>query len=129
MTQLRKRMPRTPKEAAGSCGPIDDALDVELFRGLADPTRLQLLGCLAKCRRPCSVGELAECCRVDLSVVSRHLAQLARAGVLETSKDGRTVYYAVRYAEVAAKLRSLADAIEGCAPARGTKAGACCDKC
>lgn len=102
-------------------------MDPELFRALGDPTRAGLLACLAKCARACSVGEVAECCEVDLSVVSRHLSLLARAGVLEPSKQGRTVMYRLRGAELASRLRALASALEfgdGC----GTDgAGGCCD--
>ena len=77
----------TPRRAANCCGPIDDLLDPELFRALGDPTRLLLLACLAKCGRACSVTEIAECCSVDLSVVSRHLALLERAKVLFGEKS------------------------------------------
>lgn len=131
MVQTRKRKPRppaSPKLAASCCGPLDSALDPELFRALGDPTRVLLLACLAKCGRACSVGEVAECCSVDLSVVSRHLSQLADAGILESSKQGRTVFYRVRYAEVCRSLRSLADAFETCCGDTSTK-GACCGTC
>jgi DNA-binding transcriptional ArsR family regulator len=116
--------PASPKEAAGCCGPIDALLDARLFKALADPTRVQLLSCLAKCARACSVGEVAECCSVDLSVVSRHLALLEQAGILSASKQGRTVFYSVRYTDLARNLRGLADALDGCcSPAGG---GGCC---
>jgi ArsR family transcriptional regulator len=90
---------------------------------LADPTRLFLVACLAKCGRECSVSEIAECCAVDGSVVSRHLSLLARAGVLESRKVGRTVYYQMRYAAVCRALRDLADALEQCCPAGGRAHG------
>lgn len=127
MTQVRKRRPpATPRQAAACCGPLDDLLDPELFRAFADPTRVSLVACIAKCGRACSVGEVAECCSVDLSVVSRHLALLARAGVLEASKEGRTVLYRVRYAELSRLLRALAAAIEECCP---PQKGGCDDRC
>ena len=72
--------------------------DPDVFKALSDPTRLRLLACLAKCGRACSVGEVAECCAVDLSVVSHHLSALADAGVVESSKEGRSVSYRVRFA-------------------------------
>lgn len=106
----------TPKQAAACCRPVDDLLDPEWFKALCDPTRVRILGCLIKCARTCSVGEIAGCCSVDLSVVSRHLQVLDRAGLLESEKRGRTVFYRVRYAEVCRTLRSLADAIEQCCP-------------
>jgi len=94
-------------------------LDPELFKALCDPTRASLIGCIAKCGRGCSVGEVAECCSVDMSVVSRHLALLARAGVLEARKEARTVFYRVRYTELCRALRALADALEECSPQAG----------
>lgn len=107
--------PATPKAAAACCGPVDHLLDPDFFRALCDPTRLRLLACLAKCGRACSVSEVAECCDVDLSVVSRHLRMLESAGILASSKSGRVVSYEVRYHEVATTLRRLADAIVLCA--------------
>tara|TARA_R110002020_G_scaffold280541_2_gene496283 strand:+ start:483 stop:860 length:378 start_codon:yes stop_codon:yes gene_type:complete len=109
-----------PTEVSQCCGPIDDLLDAELFKSLGEPTRLKLLSCLAKCGRPCSVTELTECCAVDISVVSRHLAVLEKAGVLTSMKEGRTVYYAVRYKHLTEAFRALAKAIEGCRPKRRT---------
>ncbi len=108
------RPPRSPRHAARVRRPIDSALSADLFRALGDPTRLTLLACLAKCARPCSVSEVADCCSVDLSVVSRHLAILARAGVLSSEKRAKTVHYTVRYTDLAASLRAMADAIDAC---------------
>ncbi len=70
--------------------------------------------------------QAAECCSVDLSVVSRHLAILRDAGALSVRKEGRQIYYDVRYGELARTLRGLADAIEACCPsepepAQGTR--------
>src|SRR5262249_55586747 len=107
------------------CGPLDDLLDPALFKAFSDPTRATLLACIAKCGRGCSVSEVAQCCSVDVSVVSRHLALLARSGVLEARKEGRTVFYGVRYAQLCRSLRSLADALESCCP---DGAGGCCGK-
>ncbi|MBX3396608.1 MAG: winged helix-turn-helix transcriptional regulator [Phycisphaerae bacterium] len=105
---------------------MDELLDTAMFKAFSDPTRVSLLACIAKCGRGCSVGEMAECCTVDFSVVSRHLALLARSGVLEAKKEGRTVFYRVRYAELCRSLRSLADALEECCPEKG---GSCNGKC
>jgi ArsR family transcriptional regulator len=126
------RVPATPAQAAGCCGPLDRLLDPAFFKALCDPTRALLVGCIGKCGRGCSVGEVAECCSVDVSVVSRHLANLERAGVLRSEKQGRIVRYAVRYAEIAANLRALATELERCCPIQpGGRApkekGGCCD--
>src|SRR5436190_19607012 len=110
MTQVRTRRPRTPKHAAARAGPLDRLLTPPLFEALSDPTRALLLACVAKCGRGCSVSEIADCCSVDMSVVSRHLALLARAGILDAKKEGRVMTYAVRYDDVCSTLRALADA-------------------
>jgi len=126
MTQARKLSPASPKQAARVKADIDRRLDPELFKALGDETRLTLLACVAKCGRPCSVTEIAGCCSVDLSVVSRHLAVLARAGILDARKVGRTVLYSVRHAELSGFLRALADAVDQCCPG-GSTSGTCCD--
>ena len=111
MVQVYKHA-KSPKHAARRAEEIDVLLDVELFRALGDFTRVRLLSCLAKCGRPCSVSEVAECCSVDFSVVSRHLALLARAGVVISSKSGRVVSYQVQYKKVSGILKQLAEAFE-----------------
>lgn len=128
MTQLRKQLPPTPRHAARRAGPIDSLLDPGLFRALADPTRVRILRCLAKCGRACTVGEIAECCSVDLSVVSRHLSLLERSGVLMAAKEGRTVLYRVRYGPLSRTLRDLADALDECCPPGKDASGSagCC---
>src|SRR5262245_20407659 len=126
--QARARRPSSPRQAAACCGPIDQRLNTDLFKALCDPTRAALLACLAKCGRACSVTEVAECCSVDFSVVSRHLQLLERAGILDSTKEGRTVLYAVQYAHLSQSLRSLADAFEQCRPSDhpAACAGGCC---
>lgn len=129
MTQTSKNRPTSPVQAAKRRGPLDGLLNPEAFKALADPTRVALLACLAKCGRTCTVGEVAACCSVDLSVVSRHLAQLAAAGVVESRKEGRAVLYRVRYGELCAWLRQLADALEACCPeSDGSAPGGCCGR-
>ncbi|NBX31849.1 MAG: ArsR family transcriptional regulator [Planctomycetes bacterium] len=128
MVQVRKRRTMTPVQASACCRPIDDLLDPELFKALSDPTRSRLLGCLVKCGCACTVSDVGECCAVDLSVVSRHLSLLERAGVVQSSKTGRTVHYVVDYAHLCRTMRAIADAIEQCCPAEqlpGCARGCC----
>jgi ArsR family transcriptional regulator len=75
---------------------------------------------------------VAECCSIDFSMVARHLAALARAGLLEARKDGRTVWYQARAAELSARFHELGEAItewsavdgRGIEPSSGS--GGCC---
>ena len=88
--------------------------NADLFKALGHPKRLELIQRLIACGRPCGVTELNECCTVDFSVVSRHLALLRDAGILRAEKKGREVYYSVASEGVVRRLRALADAFECC---------------
>ena len=105
---------------------MDGLLDAEFFKALSDPTRLMLLRCLLMCRRACSVSEVAGCCNVDYSVVARHLGLLARAGVLESHKEGRTVWYQARCEALAERFEGLSDEIRALSPIDDGRGGGCC---
>jgi ArsR family transcriptional regulator len=62
-----------------------------LFRTLSDPTRLRLLNLLA-CGETC-VCELTDTLRVVQPKVSRHLAHLKRAGLVEARRNGKWMHY------------------------------------
>ena len=86
------------------------ALD-QVFKALADPTRIRILGLLA-------AGEVCVChihesLRLPQPLVSRHLAYLRRAGLVDTRKDGLWVHYrmAARRNDV---TRRLLDAVFHC---------------
>lgn len=76
-----------------------------------------------------SVSDVAGCCPVSLSVVSRHLSQLRESGVVEARREGKQVIYRLRAAEVARGLRALADALEACCPEETTCGPACATSC
>ena len=113
MTQINKSSRRQTRPKAGQAAPID-VLDARFFKGLGDPSRLAILARLAEHGKPMTVGEVAECCPTCVSVVSRHLAMLREAGILEARREGREVYYSIRFAELAVTLRAMADAVEAC---------------
>jgi DNA-binding transcriptional ArsR family regulator len=100
MTQISKRR-------------LGRLLPVEMFKALGDPTRVTMLAALAS-DGPTTVSDLASCCPVDMSVVSRHLKVLKQAGILESERRGKNVEYRVRVDHLVDVLRSLADALESC---------------
>ena len=116
-TQMSKQEPSFEDNAC--CRQLGDLLDPRLFKALCDPNRLALLVQLSRCGPSCTVSQAAECCPVNISVVSRHLAMLRDAGILDAQKRGKEVHYSVRYAELAATLRAIANAIEACCPPEG----------
>lgn len=69
-----------------------DALD--LFRALADPTRLRIVALLR--RMELSVGELAQVLGQSQPRVSRHVKILCDAGFAERRKEGSWVFVAIQ---------------------------------
>lgn len=64
---------------------------LRIFRTLADPTRLRLLNLLAG-GETC-VCELTGTLRIVQPKVSRHLARLKQAGLVEARRDGKWMHY------------------------------------
>lgn len=97
-----------PTEALGQL------LQPGFFKALCDPTRVAILTRMCAGGGARTVGQIAEGCTVDVSVVSRHLATLRDAGILAAERSGKTVRYRVRWQQVVGTLRGLADALESC---------------
>lgn len=119
VVQMRKR--KTRRFVAAIASP-------RFFKALGDPNRVAIVQKFLDCCCSCTVSETAECCAVDFSVVSRHLAVLRQAGILDAVRRGKEVYYSLRAREVAETLRSVADVFAAtaaaCKPcASGPRAG------
>ena len=71
---------------------IDEA--AHRFALLGDPTRLRILRALHESGET-SVGQLAETAGIGRSNLSRHLALLAAAGLVNRRRDGANVHYQV----------------------------------
>ncbi|MCH9732556.1 MAG: metalloregulator ArsR/SmtB family transcription factor [Actinomycetia bacterium] len=67
------------------------ALVVEVFRMLAEATRVQVLWALVG--REMSVNELAEHIGKPAPSVSQHLAKLRMARLVRTRREGTTIFY------------------------------------
>lgn len=67
---------------------------VTVFRALGDELRLAAL-LLIRDRQELCVCELTEAFRVPQPKMSRHLATLRAAGLLETERRGQWVYYSL----------------------------------
>ena len=85
-----------------------------------------MYGAMTLCTLAPMMAELSACCPVDLSVVSRHLAILRDAGIVESQRRGKEVRYRVRFDVLSQTFRHIADAIDACCPdlSDGEKAGA-----
>jgi ArsR family transcriptional regulator, zinc-responsive transcriptional repressor len=80
---------------AGAPLPADEQVDLaaEVFRMLADPTRLRLLWLLRRGEAP--VLQLAEQVGKPQATVSQHLAKLRLARLVTTRRQGAQVFYAL----------------------------------
>ncbi|MFX0573773.1 ArsR/SmtB family transcription factor [Nocardia nepalensis] len=68
-------------------------LVVEVFRMLADATRVQVLWALVD--RELSVNDLADCIGKPGPSVSQHLAKLRMARLVRTRRSGTTIFYSL----------------------------------
>ncbi len=63
----------------------------QLFRALADPTRLRLLNLIAD--REICVCYFVEILRTSQPKISRHLAYLRKAGMVAARREGKWMHY------------------------------------
>jgi ArsR family transcriptional regulator len=79
----------------------DDQVDlvVEVFRMLADATRVQVLWALTG--REMSVNDLAEHTGKPGPSVSQHLAKLRMARLVRTRREGTTIFYSLENDHIA----------------------------
>ncbi|MGP8200235.1 MAG: ArsR/SmtB family transcription factor [Limisphaerales bacterium] len=74
------------------------------FKMLGEPMRLRILQ--AVCGQPRTVNGIVEAVAASQANVSKHLALLAGAGILERRKEGQCVYYGMKD-QLAMKLCAL----------------------
>ncbi|MCC6222699.1 MAG: helix-turn-helix transcriptional regulator [Thermoleophilia bacterium] len=70
------------------------AIKAELFRTLGHPARVRILELLRDSER--SVGELQAALELDSSGTSQHLGALRRQGLVESNREGTSVFYRVK---------------------------------
>ena len=80
---------------------------VEAFGALAHQTRLELFFLLVRRGTEVSAGELQEALEIPGPTLSHHLAALRRAGLVESRKEERYVYYSVKREMVTELVRLL----------------------
>jgi len=66
----------------------------ERFKMLGEPMRLKILQ--AVCKQPRTVNDIVTATGSTQANVSKHLALLAAAGILEREKNGQYVYYGIK---------------------------------
>jgi DNA-binding transcriptional ArsR family regulator len=92
-----------------------------MLAALANAKRLMALCHLVQGEK--SVGDLADLVGLAPAALSQHLARMRDLRLVETRRDGQTIYYRVASAEVAAILETLYRLY--CAPAGGGTGSGC----
>ena len=64
------------------------------FKVLGEPMRLKIMQ--AVCKEPRTVNDIVAATGSTQANISKHLALLAAAGVLDREKDGQCVYYGIK---------------------------------
>ena len=84
-----------------------NASHVEALNALAHLTRLQAFFFLARVKGEVSVSEIQEAVEVPGPTLSHHLDVLRRAGLVESRRHERYIYYSVQRETVTALVRLL----------------------
>nr|NLD41793.1 winged helix-turn-helix transcriptional regulator [Actinomycetales bacterium] len=92
------------------------ALAAEVFRMLANETRIQLLWAVRSRELP--VTELAEHVGKPIPAVSQHLAKLRMARLVATRRQGPQIYYRIENEHVARLVTDAIHHAEHSGPAR-----------
>jgi len=85
MSKNKKNPPLTEAELGHLAG---------RFKLLGEPMRLKILQSV--CHEPRTVNDIVAATGSTQANVSKHLALLAAAGILERKKDGQCVYYGMK---------------------------------
>lgn len=80
---------------------------VDALKALSHLTRLQIFFFLVRARRESPAGEIQEALKVPAPTLSHHLDKLRRAGLIQSRKEERFVYYSVRREMVSELVRLL----------------------
>ncbi len=79
----------------------------EAFKALAHRTRLEVFFFLVRARRPVAAGEIQAELEIPGPTLSHHLDRLRRAGLVQSRRQERFVYYSVRPETVSELVRLL----------------------
>jgi ArsR family transcriptional regulator len=79
----------------------------EAFKALAHLTRLQIFFLLVRAGRDAPAGEIQAELEIPAPTLSHHLDVLRRAGLVQSRREERFVYYSVRPETVSELVRLL----------------------
>ena len=81
----------------------------DIFSGLAHPIRLEIIEILEDGESK-SVGEILTEIKIDPTLLTHHLTKMKNLGILESSREGRHVFYRLAMLEIT----QVFDCIQNC---------------
>lgn len=75
------------------------------LKSLGNPHRLKLLCLMMEEERP--VGDLADSVGLAQSAASQHLARMRQEGLIQSRRDGQTIYYRISDKNVGRMIKLL----------------------
>jgi ArsR family transcriptional regulator len=94
--------------AAPSLSDEEASATADVFRALADPSRVRIVNVLATSGEPVCVCHLIEPLGLSQPTVSHHLRKLMDAGLLDRDQRGRWAYFSLR-PEAVERLAAVVD--------------------
>ena len=88
----------------------------DLLKALVSENRQRILLEVFRDGKPRTVNQIAEQLGLGQSTASEHLAQMKRAGVLQSRKVGKEVLYQPNRVLLLAQLQDLIDLVARCCP-------------
>jgi ArsR family transcriptional regulator, arsenate/arsenite/antimonite-responsive transcriptional repressor len=89
---------------------MDETGLVDVMKALGQPTRLRIMRLLANAPQGLVAGEIASALGVRQNTLSSHMAILARSGLIDGERKGRSITYNIeseRARQLAAAMRDL----------------------
>ncbi len=86
-------------------------ISAEILRALAHPLRMNILEFIDK-HKTINVNKIYNTLKLEQSITSQHLRILRTAGVVDTRRDGKFIYYTINYPRVAQVVKGIDNFLE-----------------
>ena len=86
-------------------------VSAEILRAVAHPLRMKILEFVDK-HKTINVNKIYNTLKLEQSITSQHLRILRLAGIVETNRDGKFIYYTINYPKLAQVVKGVNNFLE-----------------
>lgn len=86
-------------------------VSAEVLRALAHPLRMKILEFIDR-NGDTNVNRIYNTLNLEQSITSQHLRILRNAGLVNTRRDGKFIYYSINYSKIGGVNTSIRDFLE-----------------